>query len=240
MPSPEDVHADLEGDRRSREGELRLIESLIATVSSEDEKTMLRRSLVLLTYSHLEGFCKFSLLAYTAALNELNIKCADATYPLAAAGLTKVFAALREPNSKHEYFKKMFPDDSPLHLAAREQTFIEDYETISKEPLQIPDKIVDLKSNLSADILRKMLYRLGFSYPAVDPHASNIEKLRGMRNAIAHGDRLKIPKEAAVKDYVSTALDVMRFLQGEVYDALRHRTYLRPVPGPPVASPPAS
>lgn len=230
MPSAEDVHADLEGDRRSRESELRLMEGLIAAAASDDEKNMLRRSLVLLTYAHLEGFCKFSLLAYTAALNALNLKCADATYPLAAAGLSEVFAALRDPNSKHDLFRHSLPDDSALHLAAREQTFIEDYEAISAELLQISDKVVDTKSNLSADILRKMLFRLGFAYPTVDPHASNIEKLRGIRNAIAHGDRLKMPKEQDVKDYVTTALDVMRFLQNEIFKALHQRTYLRTPP----------
>src|SRR5262249_53536879 len=111
MHSLEDVYSDLEGDRGSRESEVRLIERLIQMADSDLEKNMLRRTIILLIYAHLEGFCKFALLAYAAALNSLNISCSEAAYPIAAAGLTKVFAALRDPNSKHDAFRRPLPDD---------------------------------------------------------------------------------------------------------------------------------
>src|SRR5438067_10161708 len=44
------------------------IENVIARSQSDEEQAMLRRSLVLLTYAHLEGFCKFALMAYASAI----------------------------------------------------------------------------------------------------------------------------------------------------------------------------
>ncbi len=114
MRSPEDVFQELEEDRAVRESEIRLIENFISRSSPETEKVMLRRTLVLLTYAHLEGFCKFSLMAYAAAV---------------------------------------------------------------------------------------------------------------IRNAIAHGDRLKEPKESDVRDYLSAAFDVMKFVQSEIFDALSKKAY---------------
>ena len=157
MRSPEAVYEELEGDHRSREGEIRLVQRLLTTVSSTDEQEILRRSLVLLVYAHLEGFCKFALLAYAAAVNSMNLNCSEAAYPVAAASLSKVFAALRNPSSKHEIFRRTLPDDAKLHLAAREQIFIESYKIIFKQKIDIPDEAVDTQSNLSSVVLKKVI-----------------------------------------------------------------------------------
>jgi hypothetical protein len=228
MHSPDAVFADIEGDRGARESEIRLVGRLIQAAAIQEEKDMLKRTIILLIYAHLEGFCKFTLLAYAAALNSLKLKCSDASYPIAAAGLTKVFAALRDPNSKHDAFRNALPDDSQLHLAAREQIFIESYEEISAVTLSIPDQAIDTKSNLSPIILKKMLFQFGLDYPSVEGHAGNIHRLLQIRNAISHGDRLRVPSDEEVTDCLSATLDVMAYLQNEVFLALKNRLYLRP------------
>jgi RiboL-PSP-HEPN len=232
MHSPDDVFEDLEGDRRTREAEIRLFERLITLAENQNEKDMLRRCIILLTYAHLEGFCRFALQAYAAALNALRLRCVDASYPIAAAGLAKVFAALRDPQSKHEAFRRTLPDDTQLHLAAREQAFIERYENISASTVEISDDVIDTKSNLSPVVLKKMLFQLGLSYPAVEGHSGNIYKLLNIRNAIAHGDRLRIPSEEVVGSCVTAMLDVMAFLQDEVFNALKSELYRRAVRPP--------
>jgi hypothetical protein len=237
MHSPDDVFEDLEGDRRSREAEIRLLERLIQRASNQDEKEMLRRSIILLTYAHLEGYCKFALQAYAAALNALRLRCADASYPIAAAGLAKVFAALRDPNRKHDAFRRTLPDDVQLHLAAREQIFIEKYEGISASTIEISDEAIDTKYNLSPVILKKMLFQLGLSYPAVEPYSGDIYKLLQIRNAIAHGDRLRVPSEEDVAACIAAMLSVMAFLQNEVFLALKNGLYRRVVPQLPAEQP---
>jgi hypothetical protein len=59
------------------------------------------------------------------------------------------------------------------------------------------------------------------NYPVVEQHRGNIDMLLGVRNAIAHGDVLKVPTERDVQNYTSSAFEVMRFVQHEIYSALR-------------------
>lgn len=221
MRSPDDVLQELERDRLQRESEIRLIENLVIRLTSCDEQSMLRRSLVLLTYAHLEGFCKFALLAYASVVNAAEISCREAAAPLVAATLTSVFAALRDVNSKHPAFARCLPDDSSLHMTWREQRFVEDFDKVCEARVDIPDRIVDGSSNMKAVVLKRNMFRLGLNYTSVEHHTSALNRLLGVRNAIAHGDALKVPKENDVKEYVAAAFSIMGVVQNEIYDALR-------------------
>lgn len=226
MRSPEDIHADLEADRGAREAEMAIFERL-ALSAEEGEKGSLRRSLILLIYAHLEGFCKFSLFAYVQWLNSSRLKCSDVSYPLVAATLSKVFASLRDPNSKHNLFRHVSPDDPSLHLVAREQVFIEKLGDVVAAEIAIPDKVIDTKSNVTPEILMKMLFLLGMRYQQVQEYSGGLNKLLGIRNSIAHGDRLAVPSEDAVREYKMTAKAIMDLLQEEVYSALLNKSYRR-------------
>jgi len=226
MRSPEEVFEELEEDRASREREIRLIENVISRSQSEDEQEMLRRSLVLLTYSHLEGFCKFALSGYAAAVNALKLPCKDASFPLVALTLTKVFASLRDLNSKHPEFSALI-NDRDLHMLARERKFIEHFEQIVAQQVEIPDSAVDTKSNLSSLVLKRNLYQLGLRYPIVAKEGGKIDRLRNARNAIAHGDKLRKPKEVEVREYLVSAFEVMKFVQDEIFESLKTKVYQR-------------
>ena len=54
--------------------------------------------------------------------------------------------------------------------------------------------------------------------------------LLGVRNAIAHGDVLRVPTDRDLQNYTSAAFEVMRFIQHEIYNALREGRY-RKAPG---------
>ncbi|MGO4712103.1 MAE_28990/MAE_18760 family HEPN-like nuclease [Bradyrhizobium sp. 2TAF24] len=226
MHSPEQTYEELEDDRASREREIRLIENTIAKSSNEQEQNMLRRSLVLLAYAHLEGFVKFSLAAYAGAVNSLQLQCKDASTPLVALTLSRAFSALRDANSKHPEFSRL-SEDKELHLLARERSFIENFERIISTQVEIPDHVVDTKSNLSSLVLKRNLYQLGLKYPIVAKHGSTIDRLLGMRNAIAHGDKLKTPKPHDISEYLSASFAVMKFVQDEIFAALRDKAYQR-------------
>jgi hypothetical protein len=230
MRSPDDVLQDLERDRQQREAEIRLIENLATRSTSDAEQSMLRRSLILLTYAHLEGFCKFALFAYVAAVNAARVPCREAAVPLVAATLTKVFSALRELNSKHPVFARALPDDQKLHMSAREQRFIEDFDNVTARLIDIPDKVIDTESNLRAVVLKKILFQLGLNYASVDPHSNTIERLLGVRNAIAHGDAIKVPRGEEAREYMASTFAIMGLVQTEIYDALQREAYRRNSP----------
>lgn len=228
MRSLDEVYGDLEGDRHAREAEISLLERLIPASPGADRDS-LKRSLVLLIYSHVEGYCKFALLTYVAWINAAELKCVDASYPLVAATMGRIFAALRDPNSKHDYFRNIAPLDASLHLSAREQVFVESYDRLVGAQVNIADKVVDTKSNVTPELLMKLMFQLGLNYREVEKHSGNLSKLLGIRNAIAHGDRLKVPRDEDVRDFKETAAAVMAFLQSEVYLALREGRHRRQV-----------
>lgn len=189
---------------------------------------MLFRTSVLLTYSHLEGFCKFALTAYVSAINSLNLGAEEATAPLVAGSMAELFAALRHPQSKHEFFSGPLPDDAKLHLFAREREFVENFKAAMARPVKLPDDLIDTESNLKPIVLMKNLYKLGLDYTQVEPHKGTVNKLLGVRNAIAHGSSLKAPKAEEIDEYVKTTFGVMGFVQQQIYMALRQENYRKP------------
>jgi hypothetical protein len=227
MRSPDEVFQELEQDRATREREIRLIENSARKALTDNERDMLFRVSVLITYAHLEGFCKFALTAYVSAVNSMKLSCKEASFALVAITLTKLFSALRNPNSKHPAFARKLPDDSKLHLVAREREFIEKFESLIQATVELPDQAVDTESNLSSVVLKKNLFKLGLSYPIVDERKGDIDMLLGVRNAIAHGDALKVPQKSEVENYVKSAFLIMQFVQHEIFTALKEKAYLR-------------
>jgi hypothetical protein len=227
MPSPESVFEELEADRFQRESEIRLLENIISRTADIDERDALRRSLVLVTYAHLEGYCKFALIAYASAINSLNLPCREAVFPLVASSLSKAFSALRDVNSKHPSFRAPLPDDRELHLLWRERQFVENFTAMLDTLVKIPDKLIDTKSNLSTVVLKRNLYQLGLDHTLVEPHAGIINELLNRRNAIAHGDRGTIPEASDALRFVSSAFSTMAFIQREIYSTLSTEAYRR-------------
>lgn len=228
MRSTDDVFRDIETDRAGREGEVRLIERYLREAEAEQEQKTLRRSLVLLAYAHLEGFCKFALTAYASAINSMKLKCDQASVPLVAASLGEVFSALRNEQKKHELFRNALKEDVNVHRIAREQTFVGSYEDyISNSTVEIHDRMIDTKSNLSSVILKRNLFMLGLPYPFVDEFRGSMDRLLGVRNAIAHGDALLDPKPELVEEYLGTVLALMQAIQERIVEALVQKVYLR-------------
>jgi hypothetical protein len=120
------------------------------------------------------------------------------------------------------------PDDKELHMLWRERTFVEAYEVILGRTVEIPDRLVDTKANLNTRVLKRNLYQLSLDYPAVEQHRVTIDGLLGVRNAIAHGDALRVPKPDDVSLYKTSAFEVMQFVQAAVFNALRCEAFRRP------------
>jgi hypothetical protein len=227
MNLPDEIFQEIEADRAIREREIRLVKNCAIRSLRAYECDMFSRSTVLLTYAHLEGFCKFSFSTYVSAINRMKLACSNASYALVAASLTNLFAALRNPGSKHPVFARSLPDDSKLHLAAREREFVEKWDAIVNMRIELPDTTVDVESNLSSTVLKKNLFKLGLDYPIVDTQKPQLDKLLGIRNAIAHGDSLKIPTKHEIDEYAASAFSVMRFVQYEIFNALKNQAFLR-------------
>jgi len=143
----ESFRAQLEDELTWRTQEILFFQNQCEKLDSAEEKDKFRRALILLLYSNFEGYCIFGFSLYISAINEAQLDCKDANYSLVAATLHDVFVTLRGVKKAKE-FKNTDPDDSRLHLFARERDFVEHSSEIFKRKVLISDDVVDTESNL--------------------------------------------------------------------------------------------
>jgi hypothetical protein len=226
--TPSDLRSQLEQERSWRHEEIVFFQNIGASLD-EPQQEQYRRSLILIVYAHFEGFCKFALTAYISAINQEDLSCFRATPALAAATLHDVFKALKDPNSKSDFFRATAPDDRKLHIFHRDLEFIQRARDALRTTVCIPDSAVDMESNLKPVVLKKNLYRLGLSIETFDAHESSIGKLLGLRNNIAHGSTRR---GIAIKEYEEvrdSALKVMDLMLRVIFDSFTNKNYMRRV-----------
>ena len=222
-----ELRAELEEDRAWRDKEIREFQNRGSAISDEEGQKRYRRALVLLLYAHYEGFCKFAFTLYTNAINSADITCGEASYAVAAASLADMFKDLGNPQKKSDLFRRELPNDFKLHRFAREREFVERVTEVNNHKVEIPDYVVDTESNLTPIVMRKNLYRLGLPHDQFDGHASDINKLLGIRNGISHGS-LKDGIDAKTYEDLRTATSsIMTNLSVGVMKALGDAAYMR-------------
>lgn len=227
MPSAAEVFETLEQARAAREAEVRTLQNLVAKAEDDATQEALRRSLVLVTYAHLEGYCKVAMDTYATTVNALKVPCSEATSTLVAATLHRAFLALRDLNSKHPLFPK-HTGDAALHMTWREQQFAEQFSVVMSIPVEIPDTVFDTQGNLRPEVLMRNMYRLGLNYTAVDSERERIHKLLGKRNEIAHGEMV-VAEAKDVEGFIEAAFRIMKFVQNEIFEALSKESYRKQV-----------
>lgn len=219
--------AQIEDEQTWRTSEVRFFQNQLIHIDAEEDQNRFRRAIVLILYSHFEGFCKFAFTHYVNAINNENIKCCEATYAIAAASLADIFHALRHPSSKCPEFPNV-TDDEKLHIFARDRQFIEQVTGFDERIVSIvPEKVINLESNLKPIVLRKNLYRLGFSPDAFKSIEGIIDMLLHYRNSIAHGAFKEGIDERTYERLRTAAFKVMDEVKSYVMDALSNKSYLR-------------
>lgn len=158
-------------------------------ISDKNDHDCYRKALVLILYSHFEGFCKDILTEYVNYINSQELSTAYITPPLKAAAMSEKFSAYDNTDQKCRIFKNLLPDDEKLHKYSRRIDFINEIPKFFSEKAELPaETIVDPESNLKATILKKILFTLGLDHTLCDEVLSNkISRLLEFRNQIAHG-----------------------------------------------------
>ncbi len=223
----DDFRAQLEMELTWRVDEIRFFQNQCAMIERDSERDKFRRALVLLLYSNFEGFCKFGLSLYVSAINDEGIVCKEASYAIAAASLSDLFASLRDGTKKAVEFKNDNPSDQKLHRFARDREFIERAFEFMERKVNIPDKIIDTESNLKPVVLRKNLYRLGLPHDQFSFLDTDIGQLLSVRNKIAHGEtKTGIPMMLYEQLYTS-ALHIMTSITAGLTEAFSEKRFLR-------------
>lgn len=224
--TPLEMREQLEEELTWRREEIAFFQNVGARIEEED-RDRYRRSLVLMLYAHFEGFCKFALLTYVNAINQESVSCFRATPEIVGATLSEALKALRNPQSKSDVFRNTAPDDTKLHMLAREVEFIERAREVMRMKIVIPDSAVDMESNLKPVVLKKNLYRLGLNVDRLSSHSGFIERLLGMRNKISHGQSRAGITPAQYGEVKDAAYRVMDGVLHAVYESFLEKKYMR-------------
>ncbi|HEX8321519.1 MAE_28990/MAE_18760 family HEPN-like nuclease [Longimicrobium sp.] len=223
-----DFRAQLEGDLAWRLDELRLLRNQLSNIPVESDRLRYRKAIILVLYSHFEGFCKTAFGTYANAVNEQKIRCEDASPFLVAASLDRVFKALSDPNKKADIFRRAAPDDAPLHRFARQVEFIEGIADVNSTTVSLNvDEVIDMESNLKPIVLRKILFRLGLAHDQFAADEGAISRLLGTRNNIAHGAERGGIDQDELDALEALTLRVQTRIMIGLTDALSHRKYLK-------------
>jgi RiboL-PSP-HEPN len=208
-----DPAADIEQDQKIRLDEIRFLHNICANLSSEDEKSRMRRAMVVMLYSHFEGFTEFTLEVYRRFVDQSKLKCCEVQPALATAALRDLFKAFQNPEGGRSYLPKELMDARELRPLAIQRAFVADAWVFGQRRATIPDGYVDTESNLKPIVLRKNLFRLGLPHDLFDGLEDSINKLLHYRNNIAHGKR-----DLAIDE---TDYDKLFIAVSEIMDELR-------------------
>lgn len=223
----EDILAEIEEDRTWRTLELTSLKNNLSHLTKDEEKKIYRKTLVVMLYSHFEGFSKTALIIYLKNLNKLNLERHLVNYNLQASSLDQTFLEYSNNDKKNPTFKKELPDDSKLHKYSRQITFLEEFDDFQCKQLSLPDSIVDVESNLKPIVLQKILYRLGLDYDEFKRYDKNIHKLLNKRNSIAHGAQKDGIDAKDYDDLEKETLNLMDNLKLMIFEALDKKKFLK-------------
>ncbi|WP_353948457.1 MAE_28990/MAE_18760 family HEPN-like nuclease [Sporolactobacillus sp. Y61] len=227
-----DKRAQLEEELTWRADEIRLLRNQLSYIEFEKDQNRFRKALLVMLYSHYEGFCSIAFQIYIAAINEEHLKRSEVNHFLAASSMIEAFDAYEDDNIKPRHYKKIFkktlPDKNNLQKFARQIDFVDSFSDLWTQNVYIPDDIVDTESNLWPIVLKKLLYRLGLPCNYFEDQECYIHELVNRRNGIAHG-RDKEGITADIYNHIEkSTFSIMERVINLIIDALKKGIYLVP------------
>ena len=155
----DEFRAALEAELAWRQEELAFFKNQLNEISDE-EKNKYRKSLVLILYSHMEGYIKICLQTYIQYINSQELCRKDVKTGLIVASMHKEFIAYENLERKSEFFRKELPDDTRLHRLYRRVDFMEKVDNFKEQKLYIEDQIIYTESNFLYIVFQKNLYKI--------------------------------------------------------------------------------
>ena len=224
----QEIRAELEQELTWRTDEIRFLKNRLEDIAGSKQKMLYRKSLVVMLYSHYEGFFKFALLIYVRTINAEGIKCSDANSAIVAGAWHEIFKAMEQGDKKERIFRKPLPGEDSLHRYARRREFVEQLPDFQSTNVTIPDTTIDTESNLWPEVLQKNLYRVGLQHDIFGSNDGTISKLVNRRNDVAHGSRrdgLTAEKYSEMERAVFRMMDDFMLL---IVSALRNNAFKKP------------
>ena len=221
----DELRAALETELAWRQEELAFFKNQLNEVE-ESNKNKYRKSLVLILYSHMEGYIKIGLQTYIQYINSQGLNRRDVNTGLMVASMHKEFIAYENMERKSEFFRKALPDDTRLHRLYRRVDFMEKMENFKEQELVIDDQIIDTESNLWYIVLQKNLYKIGLPVDLFDDYRSDIDALVNRRNSIVHGNFKSGVTDTEFSNWERKVSEILEGITRLLYDYARNKRYL--------------
>lgn len=222
---------ELEAELTWRESEIKFLKNLLIHLKSNEEEDAFRKALVVMLYSHYEGFCTFAFQTYVLAINEEKLLRKQVNSSLAAASLNQEFSLFEAEEYKEERFKRVFrksvPDDKKLYKFSKRVYLLEALDNFMDSEIEIPDKVVNTESNLWPGVLKKLLYSLGLPENTFAKHEEQIKQLVNTRNGISHGKDKEGIDEAEFEKLEKATSDISKTIIQLIQTSLSKREYLK-------------
>lgn len=224
------IRAELEEELTWRRDEMRFLKNQLVDISGNGKKMKYRKSLIVMLYSHYEGFFKFALLLYVKCINNENIKCCDATAEVVAGSWHSIFNAMESGDKKLRIFQTPLPEGDFIHKFSRRKDFVENLPNFENTSVNIPDSTIDTASNLKPDVLKKNLYRVGLEYDLFNANDGNISRLINHRNNVAHGNQRNGLTSRDYDELERVVFRMMDEFMSVIVSSLQQSAYRRPTP----------
>lgn len=225
---------ELEEEQRIRTEEIHFLQNICASISSDAERDRMRRSMIVMLYSHFEGFAKFTFEIYRRAIDLAGLKCSEVQPTLATSALRDLFKAFRNPDTAQNFLPSALQGLGELRSLAIERSFVERAWDFGQRTAAIPDDFIDLESNLKPIVLRKNLFRLGLPHDLFDSLESSIHKLLNYRNNIAHGSYLAGISEQIYNELRDAVFRIMDELRATILASISAQSFrIRVASAPP-------
>jgi hypothetical protein len=222
-----DAAAELEEEQRVRLDEIHFLQNICVDLATNDQKDRMRRSLVIMLYSHFEGFAKFAFEVYLRAIENSKLKCCEVQPALATFALKDLFKAIRSPEQGTKFLPIAIRSMKELKPLAVERAFIEKAFEFGERLVSIPSDFIDLESNLKPIVLQKNLYRLGLPHDLFEKLEGSVHKLLNYRNNIAHGSFVNGIEEVVYIELYEAVIQVMNELKKTIVNAIATEAFRR-------------
>jgi hypothetical protein len=228
-----EVFAEVEDELTWRADEMRRLQNVLNLVSSETDGDLVRKSLVVMLYGHLEGFFRAALAIYVNAIDAERLPVGELDEFLAASALADELDCLERGGSS----SLLVWGHSPKRASGVAEKELRRVEFVARlgevmhfSPRLNVERLTDTESNLHANVVKGLFFRLGLRPGDVDAWESLLSRLVALRNSIAHG---ATRGGVAKPNYDSLARDariVMEELRSVLFVALRDAAYVRSHP----------
>lgn len=225
-----DIRAQLEEELTWRRDEIRLLHNQLSYIRPAKDQKRYRKALLVMLYSHYEGFCATAFQIYIQAINDADLKRRELNHYLAACSFAQEFDAYDNNELKPDHYRRIFknnlPEERKLHRFARQIDFVKNMDRFWEQPVHIPDHVVKTESNLKPVVLKQLLYRLGLPHDYFNDEEGNITELVERRNAIAHGRNKEGFEEKTYNRIEASVFRILETVIKLIMDSLKQKDYL--------------